>query len=93
MDMKLFYLVFGLLSGSLVTWALMLVLQPVPEPTKHQPVRTSTSELMGNCLQGQQVFYRVDRGQAAETCAYDLLNDRTRFARVWKNYKTVEGSW
>lgn len=83
----------GILIGSLVTWALMLLLQPVPEPMKHVEPRVSTAEVMGKCLQGQMVFYRVDRGRAANTCAYELSQNRTRFFNNWKNYKTEEGSW
>lgn len=65
-----------------------------PETDPAEPVtRPSTDALMGKCLQAQQVLYRVDRGRAAETCAYDLSTDRHRFERTWANYETVEGSW
>lgn len=89
----IYYAIFGALVGSLTTWALVITLQPVPEPLKHQPSRTSTAEVMGKCLQGQQVLYRVDRARAAGNCAYDLSTNRTRFMRTWENYQTDEGSW
>lgn len=83
----------GALVGAVLTWALLLVLQPVPEPMRHHEQRVTTAEVMGKCLQGQQVLYRVDRGRAAESCAYDLATNRTRFFSTWRNYTTEEGSW
>lgn len=93
MNCHVYYGIFGAFVGALTTWALMLIFQPIPVELEHKEPRVSTEEVMGKCLQGQQVLYRIDRGRAAGVCAYDLSTDRTRFFRVWKDYETEEGSW
>lgn len=79
----------------IMTLALVgIIVGVILSATEEQPpAAVSIDAAVGKCIQGQRVFYQVDRGQSAEACLAQFDADPDKFERTWRNYDTEAGSW